>query len=301
MSDLVPASPFESIRHEDEQGEYWLARELMPVLEYSTWQRFTLAIERAMIDCKKSNRNVDGNFNIIVKNSNTAGRKANDYRLSRYACRLIVMTSETDGMIVSLARTYFSDRVDEAEALGNPDTAYLEWRKRAVASYMASGYTDEWANRRIDDIAARNALTVEWSIRGIKDKEYAILTDRLHMGSFGLTVAQHKELKQFEVTYKGKRIIYKGDLPPAMTATELALNALAATVTRELHVTNDSQGYTAIAKDVDTAGGIVGDTRRAIEAATNRPVVSSRNMIREPDGGIWATLPAPEDDDDTNE
>jgi hypothetical protein len=45
-----------------------------------------------------------------------------------------------------------------------------------------------------------------------------------------------------------------------MTATELALNALASTVARELHVSNDSHGFTAIGSDVDVAGRIVGDT-----------------------------------------
>lgn len=99
------------------------------------------------------------------------------------------------------------------------------------------------------------------------------------MGAFGLKIASHKTLKGFEVTYRGKKPYYKGDLPPAMTATELALNALASTVARELHVSNDSRGFPEIASDVDTAGCVVGDTRRQIEAATGCPVVSSRTML----------------------
>jgi hypothetical protein len=150
----------------------------------------------------------------------------------------------------------------------------------------------------VDDIAARNALTQEWSIRGIAEKEYPILTDRLHMGAFGLKIADHKALKEFEVTFRGKKPIYKSDLPPAMTATELALNALASTVARELHVSNDSQGFTQIASDVETAGRIVGDTRQQIEAATARPVVSPRNLRRTPDGGIWAIAEPDNDSDD---
>ena len=47
-------SPFESIRHSDENGEFWLARELMPLLEYSAWQDFDHTIERAIEDCLKS-------------------------------------------------------------------------------------------------------------------------------------------------------------------------------------------------------------------------------------------------------
>jgi len=114
------------------------------------------------------------------------------------------------------------------------------------------------------------------------------------MGAFGLSIEQHNAEKSFAITYKGSKLVYKGDLPPAMTMTELALNALANTVARELHVRNDSQGYQQVAGDVDVAGRIVGDTRRQIEAATGQPVVSPRNMVREPDGGLWAALPEPD-------
>jgi hypothetical protein len=237
MDDMIPAlsSPFEAIRHTNESGDYWTARELMPLLEYSTWQKFEEAIQRAMTDCAKAGRDVQENFNLQAKNSaKSAGRPGKDYRLTRYACRLIAMTAQTSGSVAAQARTYFSDRVDDAEQLLDPELTFREWRRRAILSHTAHGYSAEWAERRVDDIAARNALTHEWSVRGIADKEYPILTDRLHMGAFGLKIAEHKSLKDFEVTYRGKKPMYKGDLPPAMTATELALNALASTVAREL-------------------------------------------------------------------
>jgi hypothetical protein len=274
-----------------------MARELMPLLEYSSWQRFEEAIQRAMTDCAKAGRGVEENFSHNVKVSGKRGPKQKDYRLTRYACRLIAMTAQTAGDVAALARTYFSDRVEEAEQLLDPELAYREWRRRAIVSYIAHGYSAEWAERRVDDIAARNALTHEWQVRGIADKEYPILTDRLHMGAFGLTIAEHKALKDFDVTYRGKKPIYKGDLPPAMTATELALNALASTVAHELHVSNDSQGFAQIGGDVDTAGRIVGDTRRQIEAATGRDVVSPQNLLRNPDAGLWGLISPDEDDE----
>ena len=298
-SDKHGQPSFETIRHTDEAGDYWLARELMPLLEYAAWQDFENAIRRAIEDCAKSGRSVDEHFGILrrpPKNS-SRGRPQNDYRLTRYACRLVVMASRTSGDVAARARTYFSDRVDEAEILRNPDAAYLAWRERAIRAFIAEGYSFEWAERRVDDIVARNALTHEWSIRGIKDKEYPILTNRLHMGSFGLSIDEHKNMKGFAVTYKGKRLMYKGDLPAAMTMTELALNALANTVARDLHIENNSQGFAAIVGDVDTAGQIVSDTRKQIEAARGgKPVVSSRNMEKEPDGGLWASLPTPAGD-----
>lgn len=271
----------------------------MPLLEYATWHRFEEAIQRAMSDCVKAGRNVEENFSVNGKVSGKRGPQQKDYRLSRYACRLIAMNAQTTGTAAAQARTYFSDRVDEAEQFLDPDEAFLEWRRRAIASFIAHGYSQEWAERRVDDITARNALTHEWQVRGITEKEFPILTDRLHMRSFGLAIADHKELKGFEVTYRGKKPIYRGDLPPAMTATELALNSLASTVARELHVSNDSQGFRQIASDVNTAGRIVGDTRRQIEAATGRPVVSPRNMLNEPSGGLWCVMEPDEDGEAT--
>ncbi len=301
----VPTSPFEAIRHADPAGDYWMAREPMPLLEYSSWQRFEEAIQRfeeaiqrAMADCVKAGQGVEETFSLDVNVSGKRGPKQKDYHLTRYACRLIAMTAQTAGDVAARARTYFSDRVEEAEQLLDPELAYREWRRRAIVSYIAHGYSAEWAERRVDDIAARNALTHEWQVRGIADKEYPILTDRLHMGAFGLTIAEHKALKDFDVTYRGKKPVYKGDPPPAMTATELALNALASTIARELHVSNDSndsQGFAQIDGDVDTAGRIVGDTRRQIETATGRDVVSPQNLLRNPDGGLWGLVPPDED------
>lgn len=47
---------FESIKHIDENGcEYWLARELQKVLEYTQWRRFENVIDRAKIACMNSN------------------------------------------------------------------------------------------------------------------------------------------------------------------------------------------------------------------------------------------------------
>ena len=81
-------SPFDSIRHSDERGDYWTARELMPLLEYATWHRFEEAIQRAMTDCAKAGRTVEENFSVSGKVSGKRGPQQKDYRLSRYACRL---------------------------------------------------------------------------------------------------------------------------------------------------------------------------------------------------------------------
>ena len=86
---------FEDIKHIDEQdNEYWLARELQKVLRYNQWRSINDLIERAKVACKESKNNIDDHFALqrkMIKLAKGATRKVIDYKLSRYACYLIVM------------------------------------------------------------------------------------------------------------------------------------------------------------------------------------------------------------------
>ena len=64
---------FENIKHIDEAGnEYWEARELMKVLEYSLWQNFHRIIKIAMDNCENSNYDISNHFIDINKMINLA-------------------------------------------------------------------------------------------------------------------------------------------------------------------------------------------------------------------------------------
>ena len=87
---------FEIIKHIDEYGnEYWEARELMPLLEYSKWENFHKIVKRAMIACKTSNNNVSDHFPEVRKivEAGATTKPVLDYRLSRYACYLVVQNA----------------------------------------------------------------------------------------------------------------------------------------------------------------------------------------------------------------
>ena len=103
---------FESIKHIDESGnEYWLARELQIVLDYKKWQKFINVIESAKISCKQSNFIIDDHFTQVGKTSkmpNGGVKKLLDYKLSRYACYLIVQNSDSRKEVVALGQTYFA-------------------------------------------------------------------------------------------------------------------------------------------------------------------------------------------------
>lgn len=102
---------FEDIKQIDEQGnEYWLARDLSKVLEYVEWRNFEKVIKRAMIACENSGNPVKFNFvevNKIVK-MGLLDKEINDYKLSRYACYLIVQNGDLRKEVIALGQTYFA-------------------------------------------------------------------------------------------------------------------------------------------------------------------------------------------------
>ena len=109
---------FDDIKHIDEFGnEYWEARELMLALEYSKWEHFAKVINKAKISCKLSNVNVDDHFPVkgkIVKYGATT-KEVIDYKLSRYACYLIVQNANPKFEAVALGQTYFAIQTRKME------------------------------------------------------------------------------------------------------------------------------------------------------------------------------------------
>ena len=125
---------FEDIKHIDEEGnEYWSARELMPLLEYTLWQRFSSAIKKAIENCKNSNNNVMDHFigtdKMVSIGSNTT-RNIIDYKLSRYACYLIVLNCDARKRIIALAKTYFAIQTRKQELSEKEYSMLTEDEKR---------------------------------------------------------------------------------------------------------------------------------------------------------------------------
>lgn len=110
---------FDDIKYIDDYGnEYWEARELMPILEYSKWENFHKVIKRAMIACETSNNNVIDHFPefrkpIVGGNGNI--QNVIDYHLSRYACYLIVQNANPRKKSVALGQTYFAIQTRKQE------------------------------------------------------------------------------------------------------------------------------------------------------------------------------------------
>lgn len=125
---------FEDIKHKDENGnEYWIARELMPLLEYTLWQRFTNVIKKAMENCKNSNYKISDHFisvDKMVKIGSNTTRKIRDYKLSRYACYLIVLNCDPRKKIIALAKAYFAIQTRKQELSEKEYSELTEDEKR---------------------------------------------------------------------------------------------------------------------------------------------------------------------------
>lgn len=112
---------FEDIKHIDENGnEYWLARELQQVLEYKEWRKFNNVVNKAIITCNNSKVRIGEHFvhldKMIIMPKN-ASKIIRDYKLSRYACYLIVQNSDSRKEVVALGQTYFAVQTRKQELM----------------------------------------------------------------------------------------------------------------------------------------------------------------------------------------
>lgn len=127
-------SVFESIKHiDEEEREYWSARELMPLLEYSKWENFHKVIKQAMITCLKSDHNINNHFPEVRKElivGNNAKMNVIDYKLSRYACYLIAQNGDSKKKTIALAQTYFALQTRKQELLEKDYNSLSEDEKR---------------------------------------------------------------------------------------------------------------------------------------------------------------------------
>jgi DNA-damage-inducible protein D len=161
------------------------------------------------------------------------------------------------------------ERIDEIE---NPELAMA----RMQELYEKKGYPKEWIDKRLRGIAVRQDLTDEWQNRGARScLEYAVLTNEIMQGAFGLKVDEYKRVKALE----------RENLRDHMTDIELILTMLAEATTTTLHRDRDSQGLAPLKQDARDGGAVAGRTRKDIETQTGKPVISADNFKQLGDGG----------------
>ena len=141
---------------------------------------------------------------------------------------------------------------------------------RALEGYARKGYSREWINQRLQAIQVRKELTDTWQDHGVKaGNEYAILTNEISKAWSGMTTREYKDFKGLK----------KENLRDNMSTTELILNMLAETATKDIAEATNPQGLEENKKAAQDGGSIAGDARKSIEARTGKPVITSKNAI----------------------
>lgn len=217
MSELVTYSEqtFESIKHVNEYGEeYWLARELQPILEYVQWRNFAEAVERAKLSCKNSGFAIEDHFADVSKTIDMpkgAHKEIPDYMLSRYACYLIVMNGDPRKEVIAVGQTYFAVKTRQQELIENYEQLSEDQKRLAIRNEMIEH------NKSLAE-AAQMAEVIE-------PKDYAIFQNKGYQGLYGGLGA--KEIHARKGLKKSQKIL------DHMGSTELAANLFRATQTDE--------------------------------------------------------------------
>jgi DNA-damage-inducible protein D len=202
-----PSRDFESIKHIDENGiEYWLGRELFPLLGYATWQAFNEVIRRAALAALNSGQTVENHFSQLTKmvDIGSGSRRAiKDWKLDRYACYLIAQNGDPKIPAIALAQTYFAIQTRRHEIFDNlPDAQKRLFIRGEVSS----------ENKKLFKTAKQAGVS-----------NFGLFNDVGYRGLYG------KSLVEVEARKK----IKKGELLDRAGSTELAANLFRITQTDE--------------------------------------------------------------------
>lgn len=231
IDDLLK-SPFEKIKQISEEGfEYWSARDLAKLLEYAQWRNFENAISKAKESCKNNGYEVEDHFadvSNMVELGSGATREVDDYRLSRFACYLIVQNADPSKKNVAMGQAYFAIKTRQKELIEEEEQKLIQSEENQRRLFLREEMKKH--NKHLA-AAANNA--------GVKDpRDYAIFQNYGYKGLYGglsrQDIHDRKGLKKSQ------------DILDHMGSTELAANLFRATQTEEkLRRENVKGKYTA--------------------------------------------------------
>ena len=215
---------FEEIKRVNEYGrEYWEARQLQGVLEYSKWGNFVKVIEKAKEACRNSQFDIDDHFADVGKMVDIGSgtqRTIDDMHLSRYACYLIVQNSDPRKEVVALGQTYFAIQTRRQEQADQIVQLNEDAKRLAIRNELKEH------NKKL--VEAAKTAGVETSL------EYAVFQDYGYMGLYGGLKA--RDIHSQKGLKKSQKIL------DHMGSTELAANLFRATQTEEKLRRDNVQG-----------------------------------------------------------
>ncbi|PIS28646.1 MAG: DNA damage-inducible protein D [Candidatus Marinimicrobia bacterium CG08_land_8_20_14_0_20_45_22] len=216
MSNLIAKEykSFEAIKHLSEDGhEFWYARELAMALEYVQWRNFAKVLDRAKLSCKNSGYTIVDHFAEVSKivEAGATSKPVIDFKLTRYACYLIVQNGDPRKEVIALGQTYFA----------------IQTRRQEVADYF--NQLDEDNKRLVirGDIKQWNQMLAEAAHNAgvMSDEEYAAFQNAGYMGLYGGM--------KVEDIHKKKGLKEKDRILDFMSSTELIANLFRISQTEE--------------------------------------------------------------------
>lgn len=217
LQEEAPQNHFEAIRHtRDDGSEYWLARELAPILDYAQYRNFLPVIEKAREACQQSGHATADHFADIRKMvdiGSGAQRPVDDVELSRYACYLIVQNGDPGKPVIAHGQTYFALQTRRQELSDAAQFQHLSEDERRLA------IRNELSEHNKALSAAAKAAGVDTSL------DYAVFQDHGYKGLYGGLGA--KDIHARKGLKKSHKIL------DHMGSTELAANLFRATQTEE--------------------------------------------------------------------
>ncbi|WP_286430164.1 DNA damage-inducible protein D [Myroides odoratimimus] len=243
----INESLFEQIRQIDEAGnEYWSARDLAKILEYSEYRHFLPVVGRAKIACENSGQDITDHFEDIldmIAIGKTAHREVDSVKMSRYACYLVVQNADPSKEIVAQGQTYFAvqTRIQEIRQMDEYANLSTEDERRLFLR-------NELAKHNTQLAAAAKDVGV------IKPIDYAIFQNHGYKGLYGGLDA--KGIHQKKGLSKSQQIL------DHMGSTELAANLFRATQTEDKLRRENIQGK---AKANETHYEVGAKVRKTIE------------------------------------
>ena len=213
---------FEDIKHIDEYGnEYWLARELQVALEYKRWDNFHKAIKQAMISCKNSDVDICGQFLEVGKlsiNVNGGKRRIIDYKLSRYACYLIVQNGDSRKKTIALGQTYFA----------------VQTRKQELSEKEYSMLTEDEKRFYQRNLTRKGNYSLNMVARNVGVRNFDKFHNAGYKGLYGGEIAND--------IAKRKKLRYREDILDNMNEDELVANLFRINQTKQKLLKDKVQG-----------------------------------------------------------
>ena len=204
---------FEKLSTSDEHhSNYWYARDLQQLFEYTYWTEFERVITRAQLACENGGNDIKSHFILTTRPLEVFGvkfKEVQDYKLSRFATYLIIQNSDPKYKVVAQAQSYFASKVrsSQLEDISKEDIKRVEMRR----------YLKE-ENTKLSKIARKSGVTTS--------DEFSDFYNRGYQGLYGgLSVKEIHERKGLDEDEK---------VLDFMSSPELAANLFRVTQTQEI-------------------------------------------------------------------